>query len=184
MLEKFIGLVICHGVISGRNWPVLSLWDKSWGCPIFSKTMPRDDFTKILKFLLFDLKTEQSNRLTTDKFCMASQLWEPFIKNCQKAYIPDQNITVDGQLLPCQARCEFIQCMANKPDKLFGLKFWLLVDVQSKYLCNGFPYLGRDETHNGDYSLPTAVVMKLVEHLANYGNYHSKLMICVCMHVC
>ena len=33
--------------------------------------------------------------------------------------------------------------MANKPDK-FGITFWLLADAQSKYLCNGKPYLGRD----------------------------------------
>ena len=33
--------------------------------------------------------------------------------------------------------------MANKPNK-FGIKFWLLADAQSKYLCNGKPYIGRD----------------------------------------
>lgn len=33
--------------------------------------------------------------------------------------------------------------MPNKPDK-FGIKFWLLAEVNSKYLCNGFPYLGSD----------------------------------------
>lgn len=133
--------------------------------------MPRDDFIQILKFLRFDLKTERRHRLATDKFCMASQLWEPFIENCSKAYIPSQNLTVDEQLLPCKARCKFIQYMANKPDK-FGLKFWLIVDVTSKYLCNGFPYLGKDETRDVSNSLPTAVVLQLVEPLANRGKYH------------
>ena len=30
-----------------------------------------------------------------------------------------------------KARCTYIQYMANKPDK-FGLKFWMMVDVDSK----------------------------------------------------
>ena len=34
-LDKFIGLVIARGVIAGRNLPIKSLWDQSWGCPPF-----------------------------------------------------------------------------------------------------------------------------------------------------
>ena len=34
---------------------------------------------------------------------------------------------------------------ANKPRK-FGIKLWLTVDVQTKYILNGFPYMGKDET--------------------------------------
>jgi hypothetical protein len=40
--------------------------------------------------------------------------------------------------------------MPNKPDK-FGIKFWLLVDVESKYIVNGFPYLGKDADKTPDY---------------------------------
>ena len=61
--------------------------------------------------------------------------------------------------------------MANKPDK-FGLKFWLIVDVNSKYLYNGFPYVGKDETCATSTSLSTDVVLKLIESLANYGKHN------------
>jgi len=37
--------------------------------------------------------------------------------------------------------------MPNKPDK-FGIKFWLASDVETKYVVNGFPYLGKDETRD------------------------------------
>jgi len=50
---------------------------------------------------------------------------------------------VDEQLLPTKTRCPFIQFMPNKPDK-FGIKFWNLVDLKSKYLLNSYPYLGKD----------------------------------------
>ena len=65
------------------------------------------------------------------------------IENCKKCNVPNCDLTIDEQLFPCKTRCSFIQYMANNPDK-FGIKFWLLTDAQSKYLCNGKPYLGRD----------------------------------------
>ena len=42
------------------------------------------------------------------------------------------------QLLLRKARSKFIRYMANKPDK-FGVKFSLAVDIEKKYLFNGFP---------------------------------------------
>jgi len=34
--------------------------------------------------------------------------------------------------------------MVNTPDK-FGIKFWLSVDIKSKYSVICFPYLSKDE---------------------------------------
>ena len=62
----------------------------------------------------------------------------------------------------------FIQYMPNKPDK-FGIKFWMAVDVESKYLYNGFPYLPKNLTRSGHASLPTDVVMKLMIPLFRQG---------------
>ena len=167
-LDKFIGLLVSRGVIGGRNFPLKSFWGKTWGCEMFSKTMPRDKFLEIMKFLRFDLKTERRRNLVHDKFALVSQLWNSFICNCQKAFIPQWNITVDEQLLPCKARCKFIQYMANKPDK-FGLKFWLAVDAENKYLYNGIPYVGKDDTRRSDMSVPTDVVLKLMAPLFQRG---------------
>ena len=95
---------------------------------------------------------------------MASSIWIPFVENCQKAYISNVFITVDEQLLPCKARCKFIQFMAKKPGK-FGLKFWMAVNVESKYFYNGFPYLGKNEARSNDASVPNDVVLKLMDPL-------------------
>ena len=51
--------------------------------------------------------------------------------------------------------------MANKPKK-FGIKFWMVVDVKIKYLFNGFPYVGKDESRSGDVGMPIDLVMKLM----------------------
>ena len=52
--------------------------------------------------------------------------------------------------------------MANKPDK-FGIKFRLLADAQSKYLCNDKPYLGRDPSRSRCSDLPGDVCLTLLQ---------------------
>ena len=70
--------------------------------------------------------------------------------------------------------------MPNKPDK-FGIKFWMVFDVESKYLYNRFSYFKKDWTRSGDASLSTDVVMKLMIPLFSQGfnvtcdNYFSSL---------
>jgi hypothetical protein len=168
-LETFLGLVISRGLVGARNLPLKSLWSKTWGIQFFNKAMSRDRFIEILKYLRFDTKADRRERLTTDKFALVSQVWNAFISNCIRAFKPDVNVTVDEQLLPCKARCKYLQYMPNKPDK-FGLKFWLLVDLQDKYICNGFPYLGRDDEQprNGE-NLSSSVVLRLLKPYYNLG---------------
>ena len=70
---------------------------------------------------------------------------------------------------PTKSRCRFTQYIASKPDK-YGIKFFLLVDVVSKYLCNGFPYLGKDEERPGNLQLAEHVVMRLMDGYLNKGH--------------
>ena len=86
-----------------------------------------------------------SERLQTDKFAPISKIWNRFISNSQACYKPYENISIDEQLFPTKARYRFTQYIPNKPHK-FGIKFWLAVDVQTKYILNGFPYMGKNET--------------------------------------
>ena len=50
--------------------------------------------------------------------------------------------------------------MPNKPDK-FGIKFWIIAELNSKYCLNLNPYLGKYEERVT--SLRTHVVMTLME---------------------
>ena len=90
------------------------------------------------------------------------------------------HLTIDEQLSPCKTRYSFIQYMANQPDK-FGIKFWRLVDAQSKYLCNGKPYLGRDPSRSRCSDLPGDVCLTLLQpyykkgYNATTDNYFTSL---------
>jgi hypothetical protein len=123
-----------------------------------------------MRFLRFDDKNSRKNRIVINKFAMADDIWQRFISNLQACYKPNAELTVDEQLLPCKSRCPFIQFMPNKPDK-FGIKFWLLCEVESKYICNGFPYLGKDSLRPKEEQLGESVVKRLMEPYLKKG-YH------------
>jgi len=91
-----------------------------------------------------------------------STVWDKFIENCIACYKPGPFVTIDEQLFPST------QFMASKPDK-YGQKYWLAVDKDSKYLINGFPYLGKDDSRPDDERVAEHVVLKLMEPYLNKG---------------
>lgn len=149
--------------------PVRLLWNTNWSPPIFGQAMGRDRFYDIMRNIRFDEKCNRSERLLRDKFALASDLWNPFVENYIKCFNPFEDLTIDEQLMPCKLRCQFIQYMANKPDK-FGLKFFHIVDLQTKYVCNGFPYLGKNEERPEGEALASYVVKKLVQPFEKRGH--------------
>ena len=52
--------------------------------------------------------------------------------------------------------------MPKKPYK-FDIKFWLAIDVETKYILNAIPYLGTNETRTPSHRFSDWVVMKLIK---------------------
>ena len=74
------------------------------------------------------------------------------------------SLTVDEQLMPCKSSCPLITFMPNKPKK-YGIKFWVIVDVNSKYVSHIVPYLKAQEVDGcGGIPLAESIVMKLAHH--------------------
>ena len=132
--------------------------------------MSRNRCHEIMRFLRFDLRSTRSARLQTDKFAFISNIWNRFVDNSISCYKPGENITIDEQLFPTKSRCRFTQYIPNKPDK-FGIKFWLAVDVESKYILNAIPYLGKDELRPSTQRLSDKVVMTLMEPFMGKGRH-------------
>lgn len=166
-MERFVGLLFLRGVMNQRNFPFEQLWSKETGCPAYNRTMSRDRMREIKKFLRFDHKRDRRRNLRHDKFCMISEVLNRFVDNSQRCYRPGPFLTVDEQLYPTKTRCKWTQYMPNKPDK-FGIKFWMLAEVETKFCFSVMPYLGRDESRV-THSLGTHVVMKLLEPLFDKG---------------
>lgn len=124
-------------------------------------------FMEMLRFLRFDNKYERSQSFGKNKFALVSRVLNTFIKNCQNSYKTSANIILDEQLLSTKARCRFSQYMLKKSDE--GIRFWLASDMKRKYVVNGFPYLGKEETKPISISLGKLVVLKLVEAFNGSG---------------
>lgn len=165
-LMAFIAVIIWRGV---TKVPSLSdNWSEMYGNKRIMATMTRDRFKDVMRHLRFDSKNTRTERVQTDRFAAISELWESFRKNCVTFYRPGRHITVDEQLYPSKTRCPFLQYIATKPDK-FGIKFWVACDLKSKYICNVFPYVGKEPGRPKEERLSESVVMKLMGPFLDQG---------------
>lgn len=165
-LESFLALQYARGLY-GKNHPVSFLWNSDYGIQLFGKTMSRTRFLKILRYLRFDDKPKRQR--SSDKFIPIRNIFENFVENCRSKFTCGYSLTVDEQLMPLKTRCGLITYMPNKPDK-YGLKFWMLVDVDTKYVINLNPYLGKQERNErGDVPLAESVVLKLIQPVRRHG---------------
>ena len=89
-------------------------------------------------------------------------VWNRFVDNSIACYKPGAFLTVDEQLFPSKARCSFTQFMESKQEE-YGQKYWLAVDKGSKYIVNGFPYVGKDELRSKEECVSDHVAMKPAE---------------------
>ena len=115
-----------------------------------------------MRFLHFDLRSTRSACLQTDRFAPIMDIWNRLVDKSISCYKLRENITIDEQLFPTKSRCRFTLHIPNKPDK-FGVKFWLAIDMESKYILSAIPYLGKDESRPSTQRLSHNVVMTLME---------------------
>ena len=117
--------------------------------------MKRNSFIEILKFMRFDDKPNRIRRgPNTDKFASIREVFEKFSSLCQSKCACNFSLTADEQLMPCKSRCPLITIMSKKFDK-YGIKFCVIVDVNSKNVFNINLYLGAQEL-NGRGRMPLA----------------------------
>ena len=134
--------------------------------------MPPNNFTKILNHSRFYNKPNRiRSGSTADKFAPIRDVFSSFTSMCQSKYTCNFSLTVDEQLMPFKkSRCSFISFMPNNPDK-YVINFWVLVDVQYKYVANITPYLGAQEKEqHGNVPLGESVVVKLTQHIKRKRN--------------
>ena len=156
------------GVSKGNHKSVRDLWSSgSLGQPIFKAVMSVNRFEQILRHLRFDNLDTRHERCTTDKFAPHRDLWNTFIENCKRNYVPSVLLCIDEQLIPYRGRCPFSQYLPAKPDK-YGMKVFLLADCKLGYIFNGIPYTGKtDSTSGPTVGLAKKIVIDLSKDLWN-----------------
>jgi len=98
-------------------------------------------------------------------FGMFFELW---VKSFQDCYIPNENLTVDEQLVTFRGRCPFRQFIPSKPGK-YGMKIWALCDSVTSYVYNMQVNTGREEEQNREVNQGQRVVFDLISGLDKSG---------------
>ncbi|CAG5015609.1 unnamed protein product [Parnassius apollo] len=160
-VTALLGLLIQSATIKSNHLPTRTLFDHKRSAITFKACMSADRFEFLLRCLGFDDKTTRTERRASDKFAPFRQFWEAFISNCVKWYKPSSYIIIDEQLVGFRGRCPFRMYIPNKPNK-YGLKFIMMADSNTKYLCNAIPYLGKG-TNPGTEPLASYLVKEITK---------------------
>ncbi|XP_026830161.1 piggyBac transposable element-derived protein 4-like [Ooceraea biroi] len=158
-LKAFLGLLYFSGLQKCNHQLLNDLWSPMYGNTLFRAVMTEHGFAFLLGCIRFDDKNTRQERKREHALAPIKEIWDSFIPNCKKYYSPSTNVTIDEQLL---AFCGCFQSrvyIANKPDK-YGIKIVMCNDVQTSYMIDAEPYVGRVNTNE---SIPSYYVKKLTD---------------------
>ena len=118
-------------------------------------------FKFLLRCLRFDNCHTREERKVHNKFAAVAEIWDIFLINLRRAYIPDDYITVDEQLVGYRGKIPDRTYIPSKPRK-YGLKIFWVCGSSSGYALNGIPYDGK-EGDQAYRNLAQDIVMRLLE---------------------
>ena len=163
MDELKAGLAIILRAGSGSNnfTELANLWVPADSKPFYRAVMSLCQMQFLLRYIRFDNWNTREEQKTLNKLAAVSEVWEIFLKNIRRVYIPNESITVDEQLVGYRGRIPGRTYMPSKPRK-YGLKIFWACESSTGYALNAMAYGSRegDRVHR---NLGQDVVMKLVE---------------------
>lgn len=142
-IRALLGILVISGEKNDGHIPTEEMWSLDVGCSLYRVAMSEARFKFLIRCLRFDDAETREARKKDDKFAPVREVWDIFIRNCGRLYVPHVNLTVDEQLLGFRGRCPFRMYIPNKPAK-YGIKLVLINDSKTKYLLGGIPYLGKE----------------------------------------
>lgn len=170
-IKAFIGLLYLCGIHKSSHVHVRDLWrTDGMGLEIFHRTMSHNRFLFLIRCIRFDDVRDRQIRKEVDKLAPIRYVFDSFVHNCQKLYIPGSYVTIDEKLEPFRGRCSFRQYMPKKPAR-YGIKIFALVDARTFYTCKLEVYTGTQP--QGPYHVNNSsveVVKRLTENLNSGRN--------------
>ncbi|CAB3221039.1 unnamed protein product [Arctia plantaginis] len=142
-LDAFLGLLYIAGLNKSGRQNIKDLWrTDGTGVDIFRTTMSLQRFYFLQNCVRFDDKSTRNERKAIDNIAAIRSIFDSFVLNCQKAYIPHEYMTIDEMLWAFRGRCGFRVYIPSKPAK-YGIKAYALVDAKSFYTFNIEVYPGK-----------------------------------------
>jgi len=163
-LEAFLGSIVLSGAVRSNHLPVKKLYDCKISGGKYRAALSINRFEFISSCLEFDEIETREERRQSDRFALVSEMWDILIEQCKKNYEPSSYLTVDERLVGFRGNCPFRMYIPSKPNK-YGIKFFLLCDVATRYMVNGIPYLGKG-SNPSNTPAGTYFTKRLVQHIA------------------
>ena len=172
-LKTFFGLSFLTGYIKKPSLEMYWSVDEVDATPHFGKTMPRNRFQIIWRFLHFNNNASQD---ASDKMYKVRPVLDYIVEKFKEMYQPGQNICIDEGMMQWRGRLSFRVYNPQKPVK-YGIKSYILCDSATGYCFNMRPYVGEAST------LPE-IVFSLRDRLPGHGytlfmdNFYNSVALC------
>lgn len=161
-----VGTLYLIGLKQSSHTNVSELWTTDGtGVPLLRCIMSSRRFLFLLRCLRFDDRSTRKERRKLDKLAAIREIYDAFVDNCKKNYVPGVSMTIDEMLWGFRGRCGFLQYMEGKPAKI-GIKVQILADAFEFYVQNLEIYCGQQP--EGPYRVSNKsadIVKRLVEPL-------------------
>ena len=163
MDELKVGLAIILRAGSDRNnyTELDNLWQSENSKPFYRAVMSLVSFKFLLRCLRFENWHTREEIKVHNKFAAVAEIWDIFLINLRRAYIPDDCITVNEQLVGYRGRIPGRTYIPSKAPK-YGLKIFWACESSSGYSLIGIPYGGK-EGNQVHRNLAQDIVMRLPE---------------------
>lgn len=168
--ELLAGLAICIRAGKDRDnfCSIDDFYCKNDSKPFYRATMSKHRFKFFLRCIRFDDFRSREIRRREDRMAAISDVWQMFLSNLRRVYIPKENLTIDEQLVGYRGRIPGRTYIPSKPRK-YGLKIFWLCEAPSGFALNGMMYTGRREGEPIHRNLGMDVVLQLTEPYRGSG---------------
>lgn len=143
-------------------------WSKEDSKPFYRGTMSYHRFKFFQRCVRFDDYRTRDNRIANDKLAPIRDIWTMFVPNLRATLVPNENLTIDEQLLGYRGRIPGRTYMPSKPRK-YGLKIFWLCEAPSGFALNGYIYLGRQPGEPAHNNLAFDITMDLCQPFYGSG---------------
>ncbi|XP_063060042.1 piggyBac transposable element-derived protein 4-like isoform X2 [Engraulis encrasicolus] len=165
-LKAFFGLCFLTSYVKKPSLELYWSLDEVDATPYFNKTMSRNRFQMIWRFLHFNDNNIVNNsdvmQDATNEMCEVRPVFDYVIGRFKEMFQPGQNICIDLGTMQWRGRLAFRAHNPQAPVQQHGIKSYVLRDSATGYCFNMIPYIG-EAVYVPD------MVFALLDRLAGHG---------------
>uniref|UniRef100_A0A8C5E3K8 PiggyBac transposable element-derived protein domain-containing protein n=1 Tax=Gouania willdenowi TaxID=441366 RepID=A0A8C5E3K8_GOUWI len=172
-LKTFFGLSFLTGYVKKPSLYLYWSMDEVDATPYFNKTMPKNRFQILCRYL--HSKNNESQD-ASDKMYKVRPVLDYVVQKFKELYQPGRNVCVDEGVMQWRGRLSFRVYNPQKSVK-YGIKSYILCDSATGYCFNMRPYVGEASTLS-------ETVLSILDRLPGHGytlymdNFYNSVVLC------